>query len=169
MGITGPEDVLDDTVTAQITPATSPPPAYAISKKATMHKDKDPLYALNRDQATRLCRLWEDEMGIMYPVVDMEKLIRHTNLLYTFVEAATRTGIVRTDLHGPDGIYDEQTLLLKVILSIALLLEGHGQSELGKRMFESIHEFVEAVMQAPADTKSIRMLSLAVGFLPMSS
>jgi hypothetical protein len=43
----------------------------------------------------RLCKVYEEEVGIMYPVVDITKVISQANLLYTFMEAATRTGFAQ--------------------------------------------------------------------------
>lgn len=38
---------------------------------------RDPLWSLNKEEMTRLCRVYEEEMGLMYPVVNIEEVIVH--------------------------------------------------------------------------------------------
>lgn len=167
MGITGPEDGVDEgVVTQDATPTGSPPLANAIvAKPQSLHTDKDPIWALSKHEALRLVRVWHDEMGIMYPFLDIDKLIRYTEMLFSFVEAASRSGLMQGALPGSDAIMDDQTSLLKVILAIALILEGYGKSDLGKRLFENVHKVVEQTLLDQVDLKGINMLILAVSNL----
>ena len=145
----------------------SPPPQFPTSKVA-LHATKDPIWAVSKDEAVRLCRLYEDEIHSMYPIVDMEKLIRHANLLWMFLDAASRTGLMQGGLAGADAIEDDQTVLLKLVMAITLVMEGSGSSELGTRIFDHVAAAVERQLLAPVELKSIQMLALAVSGLGCS-
>ncbi|KAK8216503.1 fungal-specific transcription factor domain-containing protein [Phyllosticta capitalensis] len=168
MGITAGEEQPEDGMgTGDPTPMASPPlPPLAPAPsphigKPILHKSKDPMWAINKEEAIRLCHSWNEEMGTMYPVLEVEDLTKHATLLYTFMEAAHRTRLVEVGFPGADSISDDQTMLLKLVLSTALVLEGSGTSELGAAMYESIRHRVEGTLSAPANVKSIQMLATA--------
>lgn len=161
MGITGPEDGVDEgLVTQDATPVGSPPLANTILQKPGLHASKDPIWAITKEEAIRLVHVWHEEMGMMYPFLDVDKITRYAELLFSFVEAASRSGLMQGALPGSDAIMDEQTSLLKLILSIAMTLEGSGKSDLGRRMFENVHSVVETLLLTPVDLRSINMLAL---------
>jgi hypothetical protein len=163
MGITGSEEGGDEgLITHDETPSTSPPPGQAFLAKTPLHASKDAIWSLSKEEAVRLVRVWQDEMGTMYPIVDIEGLIRHAGLLYTFMDAARRSGLMEPGLPGADAIYDDQTVLLKLIVSIALTLEASGKSDLGRKMWECVKANVEAHQFDSPDLKSLQMLALAV-------
>ncbi|KAI9655351.1 MAG: hypothetical protein M1821_005498 [Bathelium mastoideum] len=156
MGITGPEDAVDDgAITQDGTPMGSPG-----LRQRQLHPDKDPIYSVTRDEAIRLCHVYEEEMGVMYPIIDIGMILRHANLLYTFMDAATRAGVIQTSLHGADAISDDKTNILKMMLSLALLTEGNGQSALGQRLYDSVRDPIEAMLFGPVDGTGLRLLTL---------
>jgi hypothetical protein len=163
MGITGGEEGGEEgTTTHDGTPAASPPPSHAGVAKPIMHASKDAIWSLTKDEAVRLVRVWQDEMGTMYPIVDVGRLIRHAGLLFTFMEAARRSGLMEASFPGADAIYDDQTNLLKLIVAIALTLEGSGKSELGKKMWECVQSSVQSELFDSPDLRGLQMLALAV-------
>ena len=164
MGITGVEDGAENMGTTDGTPAPSPPPGTVVVQTPAMHASKDALWSVGKDEAIRLIHVWEDELACMYPVIDVDKLVHHTNLLYTFMEAARRTGLMEAGLPGADAIYDDQTRILKLVLATACTLEGSGKSELGGRLFESVRSSLEEQMFTSVDIKTIRMLTLAATY-----
>jgi hypothetical protein len=162
MGITGSEEALDEGITTHDeTPSTSPPPGQIFLPKP-LHASKDAIWSLSKEEAIRLVRVWQDEMGTMYPIVDIESLTRHIGLLYTFMDAARRSGLMEPGMPGADAIYDDQTVLLKLIVSIALTLEASGKSDLGRKMWECVKTSVEAHQFDSPDLKSLQMLALSV-------
>lgn len=77
MGYQGPaEEALS---TQNPTPMASPPrqPPPSLVNTSTGEVARDPIWALSKDEMVRLCRVYEEEMGIMYPVVDIEDIIIH--------------------------------------------------------------------------------------------
>ncbi|THC96762.1 hypothetical protein EYZ11_003771 [Aspergillus tanneri] len=162
MGIAPAEEVItDDITTAHGTPMESPQLA---SLAPSIHPTKDPIWAIKREDALRLCQVYEDEIGIMYPLVDIDKVTQQINLLYTFMEAATRTGFAQRGLPGADGIHDENTNLLKMILATTLIVEGGGQSELGQRLYMSVKPAIESKLWDSVSIKTIQLLGMVATY-----
>ena len=136
------------------------PPSRQIRQE--WHTDKDPIWSVSQEEATRLCRVYEDEMGLMYPVLDINKIIAYTQKLYRFMEAAHRQGLMQQGLPGADAIDDEDTNILKMVIAVALTVEGSGKSDLGRRMFEYVHPAIENLLLGNVGIKGIRLLILTV-------
>ncbi|KAL5363962.1 fungal-specific transcription factor domain protein [Aspergillus floccosus] len=164
MGIAPAEEVINDDLTsAHATPAESPPqvPSFV---PPPVHPTKDPIWTIKREEALRLCRIYEEEIGIMYPLVEIDKVTQQVNLLYTFMEAATRTGFAQRGLPGADGLQDDNTNLLKMILATTLIVEGGGQSELGQRLYLSVKPVIEAKLWGPLDIKTIQLFGMVATY-----
>jgi hypothetical protein len=138
MGITeGKADANGDNVHA-LQPSTSPGQVERnLQLLQAVHEEKDPIYSVSKEEALRLCRVYEDEMGIMYPVVNIPTVMEYTERLYSFIDAARRNGLVQQGFPGADAIDDENTIILKMIIACASTMEGSGSSELGHSIFES--------------------------------
>jgi hypothetical protein len=164
MGITGPEDVEDEGIMTQdATPMGSPGPAANTAlPKAVLHPDKDPIWSLTKHEALRLVHLWQEEMGMMYPFLDIDKVVRHAERLFTFTEAAAKAGLMQGLLHGADAIEDDQTNILKMMLAIALTLEGTGKDPLGERLFNNVLRKVQKALSEPVELKTIQLLTTSV-------
>ncbi|EEQ83543.1 fungal specific transcription factor [Blastomyces dermatitidis ER-3] len=164
MGITPAEDGNHDLFAGQdATPVDSPPPQQQQLPpipQLSAHPNKDPLWVIKREEAIRLCRVYEREIGIMYPLLDIERLITHTNLLFTFLEAASRTGFTRRFKPGPDMLTDDDTCILKMVLAITLIVEGNGQSALGIRLFTTTKQRIEMKLWEPTDLRTIQLFAL---------
>lgn len=155
MGITS-EGVGEGNVTADETPAGSPPPS-----NAPLNPDKDPIWAIPQNEALRLCRNYEEEMGLMYPVLNITEVVGHVTRLYRFIESAKRTGLVQTGYPGPDAIENEDTNILKLIMAIMMTVEGSGRSESGRRMFEYVQPTVDRLLLGNVGVKGIRLMTLS--------
>ena len=166
MGITAPEDGDDEgVITQNATPVGSPRMRHATTPQHALHADKDPIWALTKKEALRLVSVFHDEMGLMYPLLDIDKVSRHAEMLFAFVEAASRAGLMQGALPGADAIEDDQTSILKIVLAIALTLEGNGKSPLGERLFNNIHKVLDRTLSDPVDLRSIQTLAVAVTIL----
>ena len=174
MGITGQNEVegagsgAAGSGSQDQTPERSPPERDRMQIVHDFHADKDPIWMVSREEAMRLCRVWEDEMGLMYPVLDMNKVIAYAEKLYRFMEAAHRSGLMQQGFPGADAIDDEDTNILKMVLATAMTVEASGRSDLGRRMFEYVHPAIDNLLLGIVGTKGIRLLILTVGVL-MSS
>lgn len=162
MGFTSADDgIPDDLTTAHATPAGSPAPRLGPLMPA-IHPNKDPIWSIRREEAVRLCKVYEEEIGIMYPVVNITTVTDQANLLYTFMESATRTGFAQCGLPGADSLHDDSTILLKLILATTLVVEGGGQSELGQRLYLSVKPVIESKLWEPHDIKNIQLFAIVV-------
>lgn len=167
MGITsqGDEEISGSggagTNTAEVTPDRSPPKS-SMQLVQSMHVQKDPIWSISKEEALRLCRVYEDEMGLMYPVLDVNKVVDYTTKLYRFMEAAHRTGLMQQGLPGADSIDDEDTNILKMVLATAMTVEAFGRSELGQRLFEYVQPAIDQLLTGNVGVKAIRLLTMTV-------
>lgn len=164
MGITRPEDGVDEgIVTQEGSPIGSPHQAPTAAMLA--HPLKDPLWVLDKDEAIRLCGVYEEEMGIMYPILDIDKMIRKVITLFTLIESATRTGLGQRGFPRSETLDDDDTKLLKMVLATALTVEGSGQSELGRRLFESVRQTAESSLWGAVNFNQLKLLVIVVRLL----
>lgn len=163
MGITGTEETEDEGIIAHdATPGASPSVPAPNLPRASLHADKDPIWNISKHEALRLVHVWHEEQGVMYPILEMDKVLRYTEMLFSFVEAAARSGLMQGALPGADAIMDEQTTVLKLILAITLVLEGRGKDALGEKLFENVHKMVERTLSEPVGLHGINLLALTV-------
>ena len=147
----------------ELAPRGSPHQLQAPIASMTGHPDKDPLWKIGKGEAIRLCRVYEEEMGILYPIIDMEKTIAQASILFTFItDAAVRTGLTNQATSGPDRLADNDINILKMVLASALIVEGEGQSDLGSALYESCREAFESRLSGPVEIKGLVLLVLVV-------
>ena len=84
----GYQGLVDETVgTHDPTPAASPPPTSNPSlhlSNLLENPSRDPLWTFSKEEMVRLCRLYEEEVGVMYPFVDIEMVIAHGRHLHKY-------------------------------------------------------------------------------------
>ncbi|ATZ54765.1 hypothetical protein BCIN_11g01030 [Botrytis cinerea B05.10] len=163
----GYQSLADEGITTQDpTPVPSPPPIRpralpSINMNGV--RAPDPLRSVNREEMTRLCRVYEEEMGLMYPVVDIEELITHGSNIFEFIDAAVRNGLATSN--NPQGINDINSCSLKTIMAISMIVEGSGQSDLAYRLFESVREPADRALHDEfVDVKCLPFLVLVAIF-----
>lgn len=159
MGITQPQPD-DGQLSQERSRAASP--AQVAAPPLPSHPSKDPIWLIDQAEAVRLVRIYEEEIHIMYPILDLDKLLKHVDLLYSFIGAAIRTGFAQNHIPGTDAIDDDQTTVLKLVLACALIVEGSGQSELGQKLFDSAKLATDLVLVGPLSLKAIILLVLTV-------
>ena len=167
MGITGHESTEDGSGiagmgTADPSPVHSPPARDRAQLLQFLHADKDPLWSISQDETLRLCRVYEDEMGMMYPILDIPKVMAYATKLYRFMEAAHRSGLMQQGMPGPDTMDDEDTNILKMVLASALTVEGSGRSELGMKLFHYVQPAIDNLLLGSVGLKGIRLLTMTV-------
>lgn len=163
MGINPSEEAEDDgLLTRDVTPGASPPAPNGMLPKRPIHVEKDPIWAISKHDALRLVHVWHEEMGVMYPILDIDKVLRYTEMLFTFVEAATRSGLLQSALPGSDAMMDEQITVLKLVLAITLVLEGGGKDPLGEKLFANVHKVINGTLLEPVNLHNINLLVLTV-------
>ncbi|KAI0168882.1 hypothetical protein GGR52DRAFT_574108 [Hypoxylon sp. FL1284] len=159
MGYANPPDGGEPEGFAHDTPAASPNPTATPRRPP-----RDPLWEFDKDELVRLCRVHDEEIGIMYPVVKIETIISHARVVSSWMEAARKNFIV--PMHGEEGgIKDHNTLVLKTILCCAMQIEEHGNSEKALRLFSTVRPSVERMLMSdPSDVKNMPLLALVAGY-----
>jgi hypothetical protein len=153
----------DGTMTQDPTPMASPRIRPAVPLVSPIGQPlRDPIWVLSREEMIRLCRVYEEEMGIMYPVVDIEKVIIHGNNVYTFVESARQNSFFNANSDGK-GLTDLGSSVLKMVLACALLTEGNGRSETAYSLFESVRDAADRILHGEVfEVKDLSFLVLVV-------
>lgn len=141
--------------------STSPQQQQVINPLASSYA-KDPIWSIGKDEAVRLCRAYDEEIGTMYPMLDIEQVIDKADKLFTFTEAATRHGLVDRSKPNPDSMHGPDIDMVKMILATALFLEGGGQCELGSALFDTVKGACESKLGDPPDIGGLRLLVIMV-------
>ncbi|TIA35511.1 fungal transcriptional regulatory protein [Aureobasidium pullulans] len=131
---------------------------------APLHASKDPIWHVNREEALRLIRVYQDDMHIMYPLVSIPELTAYVNKLYTFMESAQRTGLMMRAFPGADSIDDEETNILKIVMATAMVVEGSGRSDLGRSMYAYVQPSIDALFLGDTGLRSVQLLALAATY-----
>ncbi|KAK3682374.1 fungal-specific transcription factor domain-containing protein [Podospora appendiculata] len=100
----------------------------------------NPLWEYSKDEMVRLCGLYEQEVGVMYPFCRMEDVLKHVEALRSWMDMVERTGFVpplgqRDDCMSSNAL---PSLNLKIILCCALVVEQNGNSDKAIRLFDSM-------------------------------
>ncbi|KAI0391919.1 hypothetical protein F5Y17DRAFT_383138 [Xylariaceae sp. FL0594] len=169
MGYSYPGDSADTNGNAHETPHASPK-LGPLAVTATENTTADVLWELSKDEMIRLCRIYEEEVGIMYPVLRIDTIISHARTLATWMEAAKKSGLAPPSGGQDGGINDLNTLTLKVVLCGGLLVEGHGSSLQAQRIFGGIkHIANRMLMSDPPNVQNLPFLALVAGFYFLSA
>ncbi|CAG9943675.1 unnamed protein product [Clonostachys rosea f. rosea IK726] len=123
----------------------------------------DPLLEFERDEMVRLCRLHEEEVGIMYPVLDIQAVISHAKSLASVIESLKNQQPL-------EALNDEKTLQLKMVMCCGLVVEEHGHSEKAARLYNSMDAVVNRKLMADtSDVSSLPLLALLAGYRFLSN
>ncbi|KAG5929144.1 hypothetical protein E4U42_006968 [Claviceps africana] len=144
----GPQDLQGSDVVVQTTPS---------------NHGYDPLLEFHKDEILRLCRFHEDEIGIMYPVLNIQAVIAHANTIAPYLESVGHQ-------QWPEVMNHDKTLQLKMVMCCALALESHGHSEKAIRLYESMEAVVNRKLMSDAsDVGSLPLLCLVAGYRFLSN
>lgn len=164
-GVSGGYERGEGLRTNDVSPEKTPPPFdwhRGGQVFADMHRDKDPIWSIPKEEAIRLCHVYEDELGAMYPILKIDSVIAYAEKLYRFMDAAKRTGLMQQGFPGSDSIDDEDTNILKMVLATAMTVEASGRSETGKAIFDYVQPLIDKMLLGSVGIKGIRLLTLAV-------
>ena len=155
-GIVERNEGADGTFTQEPSPMPSPSPPDPRPEPAS--PPGDPLYAIKKAEAVRLCHVYEEEMGIMYPVLDLQRLVDQVHLLYDHVMQQRQP----MQLSEGVGLDDTDVHILRLVFACALTAEGSGRSERAIRLFDSVREVADNCVWGAPEIKNIIFLTLVV-------
>ncbi|KAJ5223253.1 hypothetical protein N7468_007795 [Penicillium chermesinum] len=122
------------------------------------HPIVDPLWALSKEEALRLCQVYHFEMGIMYPVLELEELQTQVHLLYDFRD---RPVGLPTASKGRNSLEKEDVFILRLVFACALTAEASGRSDKAIALFDSVRDVQDDYVWGRPEIKSIIFLTLA--------
>lgn len=138
------------------------PPNNHISSSVSVQLPQlpDPLLEFDKDEMVRLCRVHEDEIGIMYPVLNIQTVIAHVKSISLYLKSQRPT----------EPLNDLQTLQLKAIMCCALVVEGHGHCEKAVRLYESMENTINRkLMSDGLEVSDLPLLALVAGYRFLSN
>jgi hypothetical protein len=143
-------------MTQEPSPLASPSTA---NEELETRQTLDPLWVLPKAEALRLCQVYEEEMGVMYPVLELSELLDQVDLLYGQKDRVIEpTG--QSD--GHNGLSREDVHILRVVFACALTAEASGRSEQAIALFDSVREVQDNCVWGPPEIKNIIFLTLVV-------
>ncbi|KAI0019192.1 hypothetical protein F4780DRAFT_462026 [Xylariomycetidae sp. FL0641] len=163
MGYSNPGEGAEVDSSIHGTPTTSPQiaPRIAVSP---YKPPADVLWEFEKDEMIRLCRVYEEEVGLMYPIIRIETVVNHVKNLATWMDAAKKTGMA-PPLGHENILSDTNTILLKVVLCTALLVEENGGNEKATRLFDALRPTTDRMLMSdPASVKNLPILALVAGY-----
>ncbi|KAI1864411.1 uncharacterized protein JN550_008968 [Neoarthrinium moseri] len=164
MGYSNPADEAQEENASNLedTPGTSP--MLAPLAPDPQLRAPDPLWEFDKDEMIRLCRVYEEEVGIMYPVIRVETVVNHVKILSSWMEAA-RKHFQHPPVAQDSGISDRKTIQLKMVMCTALIVEEHGDSDKAIRLFETVRPFLDKMLMSdPSDVANLPLLVLLGGY-----
>ncbi|KAL4882260.1 hypothetical protein BJY04DRAFT_227402, partial [Aspergillus karnatakaensis] len=118
----------------------------------------DPLWTIGKTEALRLCRVYEEEMGVMYPVVELDELLHNVEILYRPTDVASWP---QAPAYSNDGKLDSDDInILRLVFACALTAEASGSSGLAMSLFETVRDAAVNYVWAVPEIKSITLLAL---------
>ncbi|KKA19809.1 C6 transcription factor [Rasamsonia emersonii CBS 393.64] len=141
----------------------SPMPSPSLSPQTFEYQQSiDPLWAISKEEGIRLCRVYEEEMGIMYPILELEQTISHVNALYTHLRTPSLSRSSHESAYNPEQLDNDDINILKLVFACALTAEESGHSELGMRIFNSVRDVANDSIWSPPDIKRAIFLTLMI-------
>ena len=159
MGITEPETI--GILGPEKTPINSPHQHHT-PLSMNHQQPQDPLWSVDLDEALRLCGLYEEEMGVLTPMLNIEEVILNVKLFFGSTESTGRGGPQNGYASGSRGLSSDDIYTVRLVLAVALIIEGGGRSDLGKALFDSARKAVESRMWEPVSIKGLIHLALVV-------
>lgn len=154
-GIVEPHELGDGDLTQEPSPLSSPAPNQEYEPRSAV----DPLWALPKSEALRLCQVYHFEMGIMYPVLEFTELQDQVNILYEMMNSPMD---LETQINEHDTLEKEDVFILRLVFACALTAEASGRSEKAMAFFDSMREVQDDYVWGRPEIKSIMFLTLVV-------
>lgn len=115
---------------------------------------------MTKDDATRLCKAFEAEVGIVYPFLDTQYVSRFAAFIIGIGQASRQANRTVQSAQGEDFSAAEDMDILRLTLAVAIVAEGDTISERGRTLFET--SFSGKEFQSQASLTSIQILTLSV-------
>lgn len=164
MGYTGADPNEEIHITLDDTPAPSPAAVPEFARELP-NRPQDPLWEFDVDEMVRLCHVHQEEVGIMYPVVNINDVISHARLLVNWMNSTRKHGFATVGISQDEVISGIKTLELKIIMCCALVVEGNGYSTKANSLWDSIQPIADRMLMTdPSQVTNLPFLALVGGY-----
>lgn len=126
----------------------------------------DPLWSIEREEAFRLARVYEEEIGPQYPFLNPVRLIRLVGDIMSVLEGGARYGFRNVALPGPESIDPNDIQIVKLVLAIASIIETSGVPVLATKLSSSVQDSMQSDLWAPVKIGKVETYTLFVRLLP---
>ncbi|KAL2788526.1 hypothetical protein BJX66DRAFT_254420 [Aspergillus keveii] len=138
------------------TESTTAPSPAAVSDVEAM--SSDPLGCFGKEEALRLVDVYENNVGLMYPCIDLDSVRSYVDEYY---KDSGRVGPTPPGMSDQDWFFARDAEVLKIILATALLAESHGRSERAALLADNVEDRFAARVKIPeVDMKELLILTL---------
>lgn len=107
------------------------------------HPNLDPTWLIPRREALRLSDVYEEEINISHPFLDMRTIRDHVNNLYDSLEILSQNGCTHIPLKDTTIIGPDDLKIVKMVFATALITETSGPSKLAQALFEDVKSSVQ--------------------------
>ncbi|KAL4974081.1 hypothetical protein BDW66DRAFT_168112 [Aspergillus desertorum] len=136
--------------------STSAPSPAAVSDVEAM--SNDPLGCLGKEEALRLVMVYENNVGVMYPCIDLDSV---RSYVHDYYKDGNGPGPAPSGITDQDWFFARDVEVLKILLATALLAESHGRSERAALLADSVEDrFATRIKIPEVDMKELLILTL---------
>jgi hypothetical protein len=121
----------------------------------------DPLWIFSKDEARRICHVYEEEMGIMYPFLSLDQALILVERLYTGPGPGSPEHAGQGSTHA-QGSNEYDANLLKMAFACALTAQGGGRNDIALKLFQSVLETANKYVWGPPELGAVMVLLLVV-------
>ena len=127
---------------------------------------EDPIWSIDAPEAKRLIDIYEEEIGKIYPILDLQEVHQRSDFLFKFLSASKKSGLKSHFDDYPNVARDVNANITKMVLANALATKQGDQGDLGKKLFHSVVEASEKKIweQLSVDNSAQVLLTLMVTF-----
>jgi hypothetical protein len=128
-------------------------------------RSSDILCSIPIPEILRLLQVYKDEVGAVYPFIDVADYVGQAHVLHRSLRDAPN--------HSPldngnqiSTVDNKDVRLLKMMVAIALVLEGLGQSTLGQELADSVAFAIgRSAREVDIDFKELQILTISVCYI----
>ncbi|KAL6790922.1 hypothetical protein J3E68DRAFT_81718 [Trichoderma sp. SZMC 28012] len=112
------------------------------------------LHKIGKNRALKLIDVYQEVIGHLHPVVDIEQQKSQLNTIYALLESAQEARNTYPEIE------QDSLDITKIVLSIALLAQTTGQSGIASALYNSVQNRIQDAMTS--DTKNIQSVVLTL-------
>lgn len=154
-----PDQLLPDdgTTSTCITPSSTPPLVHHTPGSGQA------LSLMSYTEMNRLIDLYSEESGSIYPFIDIDKIKTCAQRICRGIGQRKTVAKDQQPLPGDTSAWEGDVDIMKMVIAIALVIEGQGQSVMAMRLAEEVEPSVNRGLAATkSDIQGLRAFTLLV-------